>query len=270
MKYIKVSCDLEKSCVSLDWDTSKFFELGWELSITHLQAKRMISTNQINPNEDVLVVSTDRAFLYENVCKTMHYRDFIKQTRPDNFIDLTKSCSDYLKGTADQGFYNGKYRFYNEDKHLIHNINYSNIQENEPFFIMHARYRNWCPERNFPLDFWVNSVNKLTNHFKMKCYIFGENTEPLINNKNVFGVGLRDYATLLNNKNCKFFMGSMSGGSMVSQLCSHRDCKVFIIENHPRIIGHPLFHDESVNFAGCVTHFNNNREGLVDDIIRRA
>jgi hypothetical protein len=270
MRYIKVSCDMEKSCVSLDWDTTKFFELGWELAITHLQSKRMISTGQIDPKTDTLVVSTDRAFLYENVCKTMHYRDFIKLPKPDNFTDLTASCGDYLNETAKQGVYANKYKFYEEDKHLIHNINYSSIQENSPFFVVHARYRNWIPQRNFPLEFWVHSLRKLLLHFKIKCYVFGENTEALVNNETTFAVGMRDYATLLNNPNCKFFVGSMSGGSMISQLCCHPQCKTFIIENHPRTKGHPLFHDESLNFAGFPTHFNTNRDGLINDVIHRV
>ena len=270
MKYIKVSCDMESSHESLGWDTSKFLELGWELGVTHLQVKRMKNNNEID-NDDIIVVSKDRSFLYENVFNTINYKDFIKIEKPQNFIDLTLNTHDYLKQTSDMGYYkNKKYTYWDNDIDLIKNINYDSLKDfktDESFFIIHARFRKWAEERNFSFEFWEDKIKKLVEYYNIKCFVFGEGTEKLCDGVNVINVNLKEYASLLHHENCKFMVGSMSGGSMISQLCCRDGCPVFIIENHRQIPEHPLFHDESINFSKSVVMFVKNKDEISNVII---
>lgn len=63
MKYIIVSKNINLGKIEDDnSDLSKYFELGWEISTTHLYAKKLLYENIINC-DDCIVTTDERKFL---------------------------------------------------------------------------------------------------------------------------------------------------------------------------------------------------------------
>jgi len=204
---------------------SEYFELGWEYVATHFHIKYLYARNQLKP-DDVIVTLRDRMFMYEGFWpNVIAYEDFVKDKPKAPVIDLCLEFENrpsyYLKRSLS---YIGSEKMTS----LIKNINYTNINTTNPYCCIHIRYRGWAKHRNNPADFW-NRIIEAAKQTGLIIYIFGKEAENFTDGKTIFHVNLKEYASLLQNPNCQFLIGGMSGGTLVAQTFAHPNCKQYVL-----------------------------------------
>lgn len=223
MNYYIVGKKINEGIIGNDGNgiLSNYFELGWEYVVTHLYIKHLFNTNKLKPT-DCIVTIKDRMFLYTGFWKNViSYEEFITTEKKGNVIDLCDISYDILPKIVGD-----KYEYFDDDLPVIKNVDYINVDHlptDSEYCCLHLRYRDWAPFRNLDLSYWLKIIDKLTKK-GLKIFIFGKSNENLCDNKNTFCVNLDEYASLLNNKNCSFLIGTVSGGSLTAQLFSHKNC----------------------------------------------
>jgi hypothetical protein len=258
MKYYIVGKKIKEGTLnsdSEDGDLSEYFELGWEYMVSHLWIKNMFSNGELG-QDDVIVTLEDRMFLYQGFWhNVISYEEFINKEIGGVIVDLCdlikKTQLLYMPKVIDN-----KYEHF--DKPIITNIKYKNIDYldiKEPYCCLHIRYRKWAEDRNLSKEVWKQIISSLN----IKIYVFGKGAAEFADGKNIIHVSLEEYAALLHNSNCKFLIGNMSGGSLVAQTFSHKNCinyviitdekthKEFLTENEYQI----FYHIEAFNFSGA-------------------
>jgi len=260
MKYYIVGKKIKEGIIGNDGMgiLSEYFELGWEYAVTHLTIKRMFVEGRLD-KEDVIVTLKDRMFLYNSFWdNVMSFEEFNSKNITENVIDICelveRSPDDFLPKVV-----NNKYIHWDSDIDVIKNIGYvdvSHLPINEPYCCLHLRYRQWADFRNLSKDIWFKIIEKIKIS-GIKIFVFGKGSESFGDNQNVFHVNLDEYVSLLNNKNCKFFIGTMSGGSLIAQTCSHKDCVNNIIITDDQTLREfntkdnyqVFYHSEPFNFS---------------------
>lgn len=209
---------------------SEYFELGWEYMTSHLILKRMYVNGTLKEN-DVIVTLKDRMFLYEGFWnKVISFEEFQKLNITSDifdFCDLAETTREAVLPKIN----NGKYEYWNTDINVIKNIKYPPISEfkiDSPYCCLHIRYRKWASYRNLSKEFWFELINEI-KRLGINIYIFGKGAEEFSDGIQVFHVELSKYASLLNNQNCKFLIGSFSGGTLISQTFSNQNCVHYIL-----------------------------------------
>ena len=256
MKYYLCSIHENDGTLSNDsGDLQKYYELGWETHHSHVEIKRELNEKTFNNDEDVVVTHEDRIFLYSKEFKNViSYSDF-KKINPDE-SSIIKYCMNFVNDKA----------FFHQDvpshKEKITNLDFCSLDKfdvSNPFYIIHPRLRDWNQVRNVNENFWIT----LITHFEKKNipgFVFGKEGKRFEKEK-LKHVSLREYCSLAHHKNCKFVIGSMSGGTMIMQLCSHPETTVFVILSTGYEGGSfgpntgPLFHDPLWNFTNSPTFF---------------
>lgn len=255
---------------------SEYFELGWEYLVSHLHIKHLFSMGQLN-SDDIIVTIKDRMFLYEGFWKNViSYEDFCNITTQKSIVDLCDLIQNKQQQYLPKINTDKKYEFFESEKDVIKNIKYKNIDylhADVPFCCLHIRYRKWASHRNLSGEFWEKVIKKIELS-GLKIYVFGKEAKDFANGINIIYVGLDEYAALLNNKNCKFLIGNISGGTLVAQTFSHENCKnyvvisdkqthdEFLIDNEYRI----FYHIEEFNFSGApICHVLTNGVGIIKD-----
>jgi len=243
-------------------DLSRYFELGWEYAVTHLHIKHMYNEGKLKP-EDIIVTIKDRMFLYTGFWKNViSIDDFIKiPNKTNDVIDLCENAGNLLPRTKD-----GKYEYFYSDLDIIKNIDYKNIDHlptKEKFCCLHLRYRDWANFRNLDISIWLRIIEKLKQKNK-KIFIFGKTTNHLCDNDTIFYVDLDEYASLLHHNNCDFLIGTVSGGSLVGQIFSNKNCtnNIIITDNQTQIELNEtndnykvFYHSQEFNFSDVNINF---------------
>jgi len=237
---------------------NEYFELGWEYAVTHLYIKHLYVLNELK-NDDIIVTLKDRMFLYEGFWhNVMSYEEFITLDVDSNVIDLCDKAEKERSGMIPR-IVNGEYEFLESDLEVIKKINFTDITHlpiTENYCCIHIRFRKYANYRNLSKDGWLDIINKLKFKYS-KIFIFGKDTENFCDGENIINVNLNEYASLLNGKNCKFFVGTMSGGSLIAQLMSNKDCVNNIIitdqktqnEFETKDEYQIFYHSEAFNFS---------------------
>ena len=218
--------------------------LGHELFFTRKIVFILFINNLINENYIIVTSNEDRKFLYSSIFnKVITYNDFLTNNillHNDNVIDL---CP-YLLSlyAADINFLNSigapngstmnclKNFGLNEnmlcDNKIFQNCNTESLNElsckldylnldnsefkniiNSDFFIIHIKNGSK----------YLNYIYEIIQKFGINCIIFTQSTN--VTKDFLQTSDLRMYATLLNNKNCKFFITEWSGGGQLAQFC---------------------------------------------------
>jgi ADP-heptose:LPS heptosyltransferase len=266
MKYYIVGKKMKEGIIGNDGmgKLSEYFELGWEYVATHLTIKHMFVENRLE-KDDVIVTLKDRMFLYTGFwSNVMSFEDFTKKNIKKNVIDL---C-DQVDRTPEKFLpkvVNGKYEYWDSDINVIKNVGYVDITHlpiDKPYCCLHLRYREWANFRNLSKDNWRRIINKIKLS-GIKIFIFGKGTEEFADGETVLHTNLDEYASLLNNKNCKFLIGTMSGGTLIAQTCSHKNCvnnviitdkqtlKEFNTKNNYQV----FYHSQPFNFSETNINF---------------
>jgi hypothetical protein len=244
---------------------NEYFELGWEYAVTHLYIKHMYVLNGLK-HEDVIVTLKDRMFLYQGFWhNVISYEEFIVMNIDDSsIIDLCDKAEKERVGMIPKVI-GDQYEFLNTDLDVIKKINLPDINHlpiSDDYCCIHIRFRQYANYRNLSKKGWVDIINKLKVRYS-KIFVFGKDTEYFCDNVNIISVSLSEYSALLNNKNCKFFVGTMSGGSLIAQLMCNKDCVNNIIitdqktqnEFETKDVYQIFYHSEPFNFSKAPIYY---------------
>lgn len=233
MKYLILSKDFSKGEVGDDSGSlGNYFELGWECIGSRFDFIALYNQNKIDEENTTVVTIQDRAFFY-----TKFYKNVISH---DRFLELMKSgdigdkdiLDDWAVGHKNLRFLNGgftddqtqKYYRYNEDKDLIFNgfdLQGSITPEYE-FIVMCIRHRGWTPSRNSNVDFYQSVVEKIKD--KYPIFVVGKGNEGFCEKNNITHVErLKDYVSLIKNKNCKGLVCQSTGTAVLAFNCAEVD-----------------------------------------------
>ena len=250
---------------SIIGNLNEYFELGWEYIVSHLYIKHLFHLKQLN-QDDVIVTLKDRMFMYEGFWhNVMSYEKFTEtETETREVIDLCNLIEN------NREFYipkiiNNEYENWNNEKEIIKNINYKNIDYlpiNNKFCCLHIRYRSWAKHRNLPKKHWKDIIAKIKQK-NLIIFVFGKESKEFVDNKTVFYANLHEYASLLHNENCQFVLGTMSGGTLVAQLFAHKNCTNLILitdeqtkqEFLDKGLYQVFYHCEAFNFSKTLNKF---------------
>jgi hypothetical protein len=212
---------------------SEYFELGWEYIASHFRIKLLYVNRVLNP-DDVIVTLKDRMFLYSGFWNNvMPFEDFSyeKVGSDDVVVDLCDIIDSNREAFLPLLGVDNKYVHWNEMIDVLTNIDYKSLPHlntKDEYCCIHIRYRGWATHRNTSADFWHKLIEEVTST-GINVYVFGKEAEKFANSKNVIHVSLEEYASLLNNKKCKFIVGGMSGGTLVAQTFAHKNCTQYVV-----------------------------------------
>jgi len=287
MKYYIVGKKIKEGNLESDSESgilNEYFELGWEYAVSHLHIKHLFCLGQLAP-DDVIVTIKDRMFLYEGFwCNVISYDDFCNKLfnyndAIDSVVDLCDLIQNNQVGYIPKLNSENKYEHFESDKDIIKNIKYrdiSHLNTSEPYCCLHIRYRKWASARNLSRDFWDRIIKKIELS-GLKIYIFGKEAKDFANGDNIIHVNLDEYASLLNNENCRFLIGNMSGGTLTAQTFSHKNCKNYVIISDQKTYEEFLtknayrvfYHIEEFNFSEApIVHvvLNEDIEKLINEL----
>lgn len=244
-----------------------YFELGWEVTTTHFDAKYLLASGHIDPEKDVVVTLGGREFLYSKLMKVMPWESYaaqfeIKDARKaavNGAVDLTN----FYASTAspDTRIYHfGKEKRY-QHEHIIRPyivaMDTPPVTQlaQHPFALCCWRYRNnHVVTRNTSPEIGQT----VTDHLKKKfgrVYIVGLESERFCDGTRAVHVDLPTFAALCLNDNCKVVAGAMTGTmQLAAVLCKcllavyqHNSKEPCNESNHPCVMGE------------CVNIFRNKR-----------
>lgn len=215
-----------------------YFELGWEIVTTHLDAKRLLHRNKIN-KDDTIVTCSGREFLYSGAFNNITtWNEYKKNRRFDELNLVEKRVSAIGRKNYDKSLFwdNGDMACEkcDIDINLIKNIKLTDISKydiSNKYCCFVYRKRDHCSNRNLP----ENYINELLNHIlnlNYKIFIVGYGSQILCDDKNKIQVNLQEFATLINNQNCKFVLSTLTGPPHLTYFTGHNKLNNIIIDLH--------------------------------------
>jgi hypothetical protein len=241
MKYLILSKDFSKGKAGDDsGNLGRYFELGWECIGSRFDFIALYNQNKIDEENTTVVTIQDRVFFY-----TKFYKNVISH---DRFLELLRRgdigdediLDDWAVGHKNLRFLNAnsfintqtqKYYRYNEDKDLIFNgfdLQGSIIPEHE-FVVMCIRHRDWSSNRNSNIDFYQKAVEKIRD--KYPIFVVGKGNEVFCEKNNITHIEhLKDYVSLIKNKNCKGLVCQSTGTAVLAFNCAEVD--IYLIDHN--------------------------------------
>ena len=263
MKYYIVGKNSHKGAShDTSGDLNEYYELGWELMITHPEVKKLKYKNLITDDDIIVTTSDERKFLYEDTFKNVISWDNFKKLNigEDYVIDLVNKSMETsnLIGKLEIKDALGSLI---EDENII-KILFSfkknediieKIKDNK-YVCLQYRKRDWVQERNMDDDFFSSLISLFVNNFKLKVFIVGFGGEKFCDDINSIYVNLQDFTTLINHKNCELYFSSMSGPAHLSLFFGNENLKHIVndITGHrmsPGLQNHPLFMGGVFNYS---------------------
>lgn len=268
MKYIIVNKSKKNGSAGDDSAClEEYFELGWELMVTRIQVINML-IDQVIKKDDCIVTCEDRKFLYTKIFKNVIDINEVSDINAvKNKIDLVDTCFETV--------HSDMYDNLSKSKSKILDIDYSNLDNfniNNKYICMQIRLRDHDFKRNGDLNFQINFLNEL-NVKGYTVFVGGKNSEKYCKNKNSIYVDkLRDWFSLVHNKNCLAVTGPTSGFSSGSITLASVGAKLLVTDptniSKLSIFGvHPLFLGKCVNFTNMPFKYYTY-EPTVDEFIK--
>lgn len=249
---------------------STYFELGWELAITRIYLNLLLKRKEFDADKDFVVTNFDRGFLYSKYCKNViTYADFLKNNIDQScVVDLTDNEA---KIAVNNIFLGDMLNYIPEvlENELNKEIDLKDpldiVKDDKQFICMVVRKRDHCPYRSMSeLD-----VEKIINFYLNKninVYIMGKNCESYDNGKNVFHVGYREFASLINSDKCLKMITPTSGGGMIRFYTGNCPIDVVDVAGESRR-DHVLLYGENADFTGMRNKNLFNLVRLVDEVL---
>ena len=216
--------------------------LGHEIHISRYLLYDLLQKNIIDNNVNIVTISKDRFFLYNNIFTNIHeWNDYKNNINKNNikiidlshtydtaiFIDRLKELN--LKLNLNYSCDN----FERSDKFVddINNINIINLNEDEnyksiienDFIVVHYRLVNSDNKINHQNILKI--IDKIRKYTDNTIVIFcsklpDEKVQKDLECKNIVVIdNLQYYASFLSNKKCKLLISEWSGGGQLSQYC---------------------------------------------------
>jgi len=287
-----------------------YTELGFECVYTHLMAKRFIKQGLLDPKEDIVVTCEGREFLYNNHITTITWKQFeeIKKRELTLSVNAAEYIVDaalhetsyyhdnYMEGSVPfQVMYNRslsheenyakyiatgtpKYKFFDEDFDIITDVNFNKDLKipNKEYICFNRRVRKHREEYNMSEPYGVQIVEALKNKFNADIFVTGYHNEQFDKIENVKWVNLRDWCTLLNNKNCLAAVQNQSGPSNLTQIVAREKLLNVVISGDQASFINPLYNrgrrpdllGKAVNFKKTRNVVLRGPEPEIDEILQ--
>lgn len=254
MTYFLAGIDVAKGTMEDDVSENRpYYELGWEITSTHFDAKRMKKLGLIDSGRDTIVTCTGREFLYgaefQNV---LNYDEFERLcVAPESVVSL---MSRYGRGYFPQDYYTGdrhtpnaRYKYLDEDRDAITNFDLAGVSfpaGDDPYCCVSIRKRAHDSYRNVNDDLALPLLHVLGKNYST-VFVVGRNLEHLAHEPGVTLVDLRSFAALIQSERCQLIVGSLTGPMHIAALVSkapacivfNHDCYDIDARNHPVLMG---------------------------------
>ena len=258
MKYIITGRNKGKNA-SNSSDSSVYIELGWEVMVNRLQAVDLLQNGVISEN-DTIVTSIDRAFLYSKIFKNVISNEFFESLNiaQESVIDLT--IPEDMLAFVEKPIWQPKYKYFHRDLDFLLRIDTDitcNYDTSEPFVCVLGRFRSWCPSRNSN----VECLNRLINFLherKVGVFVMGQGAEEALKNDIPKYINLQESCYLMGLPSCKFVYGVMSGPTHMAKFCCRSKLLIIDPESYGmngNLVYHPLFFSAGTNFTGIPVVF---------------
>lgn len=256
MMYYLTGIDVAKG--TIDDDISKerpYYELGWEITTTHFDAKHLLHTGQIDPQRDTIVTCSGREFLYTGVFDhVLDYHEFLtRQHKRDRVISLMDR---YAAGIVPADYFDrphgptAKFRQHRASRDLLLNLDIrasALAPPNRPYCCFVIRRRSHGAYRNVPDSAVRMILAKLSKRYD-HVFIVGRDIEHFAGQK-VRLVDLVTFTRLIQHPRCRLIVGSLTGPMHLAALVS--SAKVCVVINHDDYDVHGLNHP--VLMGHCIT-----------------
>ena len=232
------------------------FELGWEVTTTHLLAKRMFFAGIATKDTHCVVTLAGREFLYEGLCNVIPWQRFYEATKYDaiasvapNVIDLARRFAMRdIKGS--EKVFNGSpffgYRWADDRDKIRDSITTEPVADAPSRFAVACwRYRDGHYEcRNTPREVADRINARLVEKFG-RVYVVGLGCEPLCNGDTIRFCALPQMAWLVQQDACHQIVGAMTGTTQLAATIStapvhvyqHNPRQPVNVQNHPAVLG---------------------------------
>ena len=233
------------------------FELGWEVTTTHLLAKRMFIAGIAKRETHCVVTLAGREFLYSDICEVISWQKFLGATNYDalrtcapNVIDLARRFAMRdIQGSFK--IFNGspafRYRFESDFWEVSDTLEGQKVAdaEEKPFAVACWRYRDGHFEcRNTPREV-ADRINDSLVSRGLRVYVVGLGCESLCNGDTIRHCTLPEMAWLVKRPNCKAVVGAMTGTTQLAALLTAAPVSVYQhnprqpvnCQNHPAVLG---------------------------------
>jgi hypothetical protein len=262
IRYFLTGIDVAKGTVADDVSATKpYYELGWEITSTHFDAKHLKKTGAIDAERDSIVTCSGREFLYTaEFSRVIAYEDFQNTTRlpGDQVVSLMEK---YAGGILPSDYFDRKhgpearYRYFEEDRETNTNLDISGatrISPGRPYSCFVIRKRTHGSYRNFSDEMAAEILNRLAQSYG-NIFIVGRDIDHFRDFPNASHVNLQTFAALIQNKQCHLIVGSLTGPMHIAALVSEaRLCLVVnhdgydvVKENHPVLMGRCITYSKS-------------------------
>lgn len=239
---------------------NNYWELGWECVVSNIYIKECLSTGKFSKN-DIIVTRKGREFFYSSLFdNVIDWETFCSLNIDKNDILSVPDTLDILK------FVDGDYSKVN--KSLVCNFDLdSNIEKkfniDDKFMIYCVRLRDHASYRNADINVTKQCINFFKNE-GFKIFVVGYGCEFLESELGVVYLDLRDYASLLKSKHCKFCVSTLSGIIHLANFCGHDNLYAFVLDHHSErdTNKHPLYMGDNINYMDIKTKFISGPENF--------
>jgi hypothetical protein len=245
-------------------DLNVYFELGWEVVGSRLDAIKLLKTGEISNDDTTIVTVDDRQFMYSSIFKNvMSWDDFVRkpkdesdsiedwtQIRQFSFLNLNGSF-EFWENRDARFESNSRYSRYEQDYDEIVNgftkndLALADIGENEQYYVACLRFRDHSEVRSSPVEWWKSLLNRIIEKAGRKIFLVGHGAEVFANNDSMKYIEkLQDYVTLIQDVRCKAVVAQSTGTCGLAFSASkvpvhwidHTDCSIHQ-QNNPVIGG---------------------------------
>ena len=235
-------------------DLNSYYELGWELMMTHVRVKKMKHLGIFKDNDVVVTTNDERKFLYTTEFNNViSWSEFIKLRGDNNIIDLVNlSITDDHQDMVNDII---------QDNDLINKLcsfeidSETKLKIKDKFVCLQFRKRVHSSERNLDEKKFKDIINLITENYGLDVYVMGLGSEIFCDNKKIFYVNLQQFTTLINDENCVLFYSTMSGPAHLSNFFTSKKTKHIVndISNcrywDGNLKNHPLYMGDNFNYA---------------------
>lgn len=216
-------------------DLAIYFELGWEVVGSRLDAIKLLKTGVFSNSGTTIVTVDDRKFMYSSMFKNVISWDEFKKEVERGRISASDSIEDwtetrqfsFLNPNRDFEFWenndprpqsNSRYSRYEQDYHEITNgfakndLALKDIEENEKYYVACLRFRDHCEFRSSPSVWWAALLERIIEKTGKRIFLVGHGAENFVNNDRAKHISkLQDYVTLIQDSRCKAVIAQSTG-----------------------------------------------------------
>ena len=216
-------------------DLGVYFELGWEVVGSRLDAIKLLKTGVLSKDDTTIVTISDRKFMYSSIFKhVISWEEFLALVNArslnefDTFEDWTQTRQfSFLNLNGDFEFWenrdasihaNSRYSRYEQDyKEIVDGFEKNksvleDLREDDSYYVACLRFRDHCESRSSPMIWWNQLLDSLIKETGKKIFLVGAGAEKFVKEDKVKHVQkLQDYVTLIQDLRCKAVIAQSTG-----------------------------------------------------------